>query len=330
MVAENIVSISESEMQNQADVVAPQSPAPTEAQKPPQDDERRQRIVSLIEVLRRGSDEDIKKRFREDLKAVIGKYAHIADNYCCLAILEPGSSIDNYDLDRIFGALSVGNPKKDKDVLLILLSPGGEIEPAYQISKLCKSYAKGRFSVAVPRTAKSAATLIALGADEIHMGPLGQLGPIDPQLGGLPALGVSQALNRIASVAQQYPKSADMLAKYLRLVLSVEQIGYCERISESAEQYAQRLLAKKPHLHQNAGAIAHDLVHTYKDHNFVIDVEEAREHLGSEWIREETEELKFAEDVYGTFQLFNMFLPEKRIVVVGDLLDGALIWPKDN
>jgi Serine dehydrogenase proteinase len=46
------------------------------------------------------------------------------------------------------------------------------------------------------------ATLIAIGADEIHMGPLGQLGPIDPQIGGLPALGVSRALKTIASVAE--------------------------------------------------------------------------------------------------------------------------------
>jgi len=39
--------------------------------------------------------------------------------------------------------------------------------------------------VVVPRTAKSAATLLAIGADEIHMGPLGQLGAgIDPQMAG--------------------------------------------------------------------------------------------------------------------------------------------------
>jgi membrane-bound ClpP family serine protease len=68
----------------------------------------------------------------------------------------------------------------------------------------------------VPRQAKSAATLIAIGADEIHMGPLGELGPIDPQLGGLPALGVGQALERIASLVERHPGSAEMFARYLR------------------------------------------------------------------------------------------------------------------
>jgi hypothetical protein len=89
------------------------------------------------------------------------------------------------------------------------------------------------------------ATLIALGADEIHMSQLGQLGPIDPQLGGLPALGVAQALERIATLSQKFPGSAEMFAKYLQLALTVEQIGYCERIAQSAQQYAQRLLAAK-------------------------------------------------------------------------------------
>jgi hypothetical protein len=115
------------------------------------------------------------------------------------------------------------------------------------------------------------------------MGPLGQLGPIDPQLGGLPALGVSQALKTIASVAQSYPGSADMFARYLRMVLTVEQIGYCDRISESAVQYALLLLATKPRLAKKAESAAKELVHEYKDHAFVIDFEEAKMHLGSDW-----------------------------------------------
>ncbi len=69
------------------------------------------------------------------------------------------------------------------------------------------------------------------------MGPLGHLGPIDRQLGGLPALGVSQALKSIAAVAEQHPGSSEMFAKYLKLALTIPQIGYCERISESATQY---------------------------------------------------------------------------------------------
>ena len=220
------------------------------------------------------------------------------------------------------------SPGRERDVLLVLLSRGGIIEPAYQISKLCRGYAKERFVVAVPRQAKSAATLIALGADEIHMGPLGQLGPIDPQLGGLPALGVTQALQTIASLSQQYPGSAEMFARYLRMALTVEQIGYCDRVSASAVQYAERLLSSKPALAPKASLIAKELVYEYKDHGFVIDLDEAQRHLGDGWIRTGTPELEFAEKIYRHFDWVNLFLglqQSKRLLVMGNMVNPLII-----
>jgi hypothetical protein len=217
--------------------------------------------------LKSASTQDIRERFAKEISEIL--HRHRLSETCCLALLEPEDSIDSYDLDTMFNGLMETNADKSKNVLLILLSRGGDAEPAYQISKLCKSFAREKFIVVIPRHAKSAATLIAIGADEIHMGPLGQLGPIDPQIGGLPALGVSQALKTIASVSQSYPGSAEMLARYLQLALTVEQIGYCDRISESAIQYAERLLATKPNLVLKAPTIARELVHEYKAPGFI-------------------------------------------------------------
>jgi hypothetical protein len=275
-------------------------------------------IVPWPEFLRTARNSDIKARFTAEVSEILVE--HKLDQHCVLVLLEPIDSIDSTDLDQIFSALCALNPRHDKDVLLLLLSRGGSIEPAYQISKLCRAFARERFIAIVPRHAKSAATLIAIGADEIHMGPLGQLGPIDPQLGGLPALGVSQALKTIASVAERFPGSADMFARYLRMVLTVEQIGYCDRISESAVQYAVRLLSTKPQLPAKAEAIAKELVHEYKDHSFVIDVEEAKMHLGSDWVRTGTDELAAAEDIYRLFDTVNFllgFVSSKRMLVTG-------------
>lgn len=277
-------------------------------------------------------NEDIKERFAGEIQGVLTK--HGLDGYCALALFEPDDSIDSYDLDQIFTALSELNPDRSKDVLLLLLSRGGSIEPAYQISKLCKSFSKQRFVAVVPRHAKSAATLIAIGADEIHMGPLGQLGPIDPQLGGLPALGVSQALKTIASVSQSYPGSAEMFARYLRLALTVEQIGYCDRISESAVQYAVRLLSTKPNLvGKKAEAVAKELVHEYKDHGFVIDLDEAKMHLGAEWVKTGTSEVAAAEEIYSHFELVNFYLaygPSKRLMISGGITvpSSVLVFKK--
>jgi len=268
--------------------------------------------------LQTANTQEIRERFAREISEILQK--HELGESCCLALLEPEDSIDSYDLDKMFSGLKETNADKNKDVVLILLSRGGDAEPAYQISKLCKSFARRKFIVVIPRHAKSAATLIAIGADEIHMGPLGQLGPIDPQIGGLPALGVSQALKTIASVSQTYPGSAEMLARYLQLALTVEQIGYCDRISESAIQYAERLLATKPSLVLKAPTIAKELVHEYKAHGFVIDLAEAREHLGEDWIRTETPELGAAEAVYSHFEMVNFwmkFFKSKRLFVSG-------------
>ncbi|HET9178935.1 MAG TPA: hypothetical protein VFQ24_11320 [Terriglobia bacterium] len=271
--------------------------------------------------LRKATGEQIQKRLVGEFSSILNEKG--LGRYCALALLEPMNSIDSYDLDKIFEALSQQNAARGMDVMLLLLSRGGEIEPAYQISKVCKSFACNKFVAVVPRHAKSAATLVALGADEIHMGPLGQLGPIDPQIGKLPALGVSQALKTLASVAQEYPGSADLFSRYLREVLTVEQIGYCDRISESAVQYATRLLSTKIVVPGGPDAAAKLLVHEYKDHGFVIDIEEARRHLGEDWIKTDTRELAAAEVIYSLFEMINFFLelrrPKSRLIVAGGL-----------
>jgi len=279
----------------------------------------------------KASEGDIKKRFKEEAKSILDKYKVDLENYCVIALLDPDSSIGSFDLDKIFSALTRVNNDKEKDILLVILSPGGSIEPAYQISKLCKAFSANNFSVAVPRQAKSAATLISIGADQIHMGPLGQLGPIDPQLGGLPALGVTQALESIASLSERFPGSSDMFAKYLRLALTVEQIGYCERISESAAQYAERLLSTKSKLPKKPGLIAKELVHEYKDHGFVIDLDEAREHLGSEWVISDSKEVQFSEEIYSLLEEVNLMLEiirNKRLLVIGTFEDDVMVFDR--
>ena len=271
--------------------------------------------------MRDASHTEITNRASRELKSLIRKAEAKFPDTCFVLLLDSGTSISNFELDRIYQSLTTHNKDKSKDVTLIIQSPGGEIEPAYQISKVCKAFAKEKFRVVVPRYAKSAATLISLGADEIHMGPLSHLGPIDPQIGGLPALGVARALTTIAELSEAHPGSAEMFSKYLNQALTVEQIGYCERISESAEQYAQRLLATKENLPRKGALIAKELVHEYKDHGFVIDVSEAQEHLGDHWVLDDTPLLGVGEDIYTLYELITMYVriyKKRKVLVIGD------------
>src|SRR5260370_5102188 len=169
-----------------------------------------QEEVMWPEFLKKANRQAITERLCAEISEILK--VHGLDHNCCLAILEPEDNIDSFDLDQIFTALKEINPHHSKRVVLFVISAGGAIEPAYQISKLCKSFALGQFIVVVTRHAKSAPTMVAIAPDEIHIGPLRQLAPIDPQIGGMPPLGDSQALNTIAPVQHPTPGSAERVS----------------------------------------------------------------------------------------------------------------------
>ncbi|HRE84549.1 MAG TPA: hypothetical protein PLN52_26135 [Opitutaceae bacterium] len=72
-------------------------------------------------------------------------------------------------------------PKNTKELDFFLASYGGDGTVAWRIVSLIRERVE-TFSVLIPQAAFSAATLIALGADEIVMHPNGNLGPTDPQI----------------------------------------------------------------------------------------------------------------------------------------------------
>ena len=72
-------------------------------------------------------------------------------------------------------------PRGCKAVDLMVISSGGDIMVAWKVISMLRERVK-EIGVLVPQTAYSAATLLALGADEIVMHPFANLGPIDPQI----------------------------------------------------------------------------------------------------------------------------------------------------
>ncbi len=253
------------------------------------------------------------------------------DPYFWLFLYDEKGSINSLHSDRIYQGL---NGVNNKDIALFLTTPGGSIEPAYLISKTCKKRASSKFIVAIPRKAKSAGTLISLGATEIHMGQMSELGPIDPQIGNFPALAVSNALEKIAEMASSYPLAADMFSKYLNNQLDLRVLGYFERINESAMQYAERLL-KQANLPDNTsvGKVADHLVNHYKDHSFVIDIEEAKEILGENIVKEDTKEYNFTNRLYGLFDMTKFmygYFHDREFTFVGNKDSGALLTEKQK
>lgn len=79
---------------------------------------------------------------------------------------------------------------------VFIVSNGGSAEAAERIVRLLR----GRFKsirFLVPSNAYSAATLICFSGDEVVMGAVGTLGPIDPQINGVPARAILRAFENL-------------------------------------------------------------------------------------------------------------------------------------
>ena len=86
-----------------------------------------------------------------------------------------GDSIDSVieQLERI--------PENTKEIDFMIISNGGDPIASLRIMSLLRERFD-KIGVLLPYVAYSAATILALGADEIVMHPYSNLGPVDPQL----------------------------------------------------------------------------------------------------------------------------------------------------
>ncbi len=268
------------------------------------------------------SDDKIKSLISSHIVKLIKNSG--VSGYEVIFLYDEHSSISSFHSNRIYH--TVKDLGKKKNILMILYSGGGQIEPAYLVSKSCNRLSKSKFIVSIPRKAKSAATLISLGANEIHMGLLSELGPIDPQFGGFPALGLSNAMEKIAEMSEKYPKASDMFARYLTDNVNIKHLGLFERVNESAAQYAERLLTGNSLPDgQTPSSLADHFTNHYKDHSFVIDSDEAATLLGKKVVKENTKEYELGNSLHDFFGfldfLFGMF-QEKDFRYVGGIKDG--------
>lgn len=184
---------------------------------------------------------------------------------------------------------------------LVVDSIGGEARSAYQIATLFRRHCGG-FAAVVPRMAKSAATLLTLGAEDLYLGQDAELGPLDAQIWDpdreefASALDEVQALERLNSdtldlvdqamfllmnrtgkkMESVIPHTLHFAAEVMRpLFDKIDTVHYTQRsrVLKVAEDYATRLLRRK-YGEGRAQNIARRLVNSYSEHEFVIDRDE--------------------------------------------------------
>jgi ClpP class serine protease len=101
--------------------------------------------------------------------------------------------IDIEDSEAVLRAIRT--TPDDRPIDVILHTPGGLALASEQIAYALRAH-PARVTVLVPHYAMSGGTLIALAADEIRMDASAVLGPVDPQIGDLPAASIVRVVER--------------------------------------------------------------------------------------------------------------------------------------
>lgn len=116
------------------------------------------------------------------------------------------TAIDDNDKNAFMQAVCGLNREKGLD--LILHTPGGNIAATESLVFYLKQIFGKDIRVFVPQIAMSAGTMIALSAKEIIMGKHSNLGPIDPQYGGMSCAGILDEFNEALKAVKEDPNNA--------------------------------------------------------------------------------------------------------------------------
>lgn len=166
--------------------------------------------------------------------------------------------IDVNDSEEVLRAIQLTDDEVPLDI--VLHTPGGLVLAATQIARAIQGH-KSKVTVYVPHYAMSGGTLIALAADEIVMCEHSVLGPVDPQVGQLPAAS-------IIKVIEEKP-----LAEIDDHTLILADVG--RKAIAQIEAFVKRLLAEKMGESQ-AAAVAAKLATGTWTHDYPIAADEAR------------------------------------------------------
>lgn len=168
------------------------------------------------------------------------------------------------DSEQVLRAIRLTPPNVPID--LILHTPGGLVLATEQIARALIRH-QAKVTVFIPHYAMSGGTMLALAADEIVMDPNAVLGPVDPQLGNLPAASLLKVVQDkpISEIDDQTLVMADIAQKALQQVQAFVRTLLEDTIPDQKIDPA------------NIDKIVHRLTTGVVTHDYPITVEEAKE-----------------------------------------------------
>lgn len=230
--------------------------------------------------------------------------------------------------EALFRVLKDSGAKKT-GVDLCLYTRGGDTNSVWPVVSLIREFDPD-FEVLVPFRCHSSGTLVALGAKQIHLGPISELSPIDPSTGNqfnpLDPVDKTSRLPISVEDVQAYrsfilealqvsgEKKDDDKGHYdaflQKLVTDVHPLalGNVHRVHQQIKKLGASLLKLHPIKERDVNKIVESLATHFYSHLHMISRQEAVEILGSAQIKFASDELAAALDellrVYeDTFQL---------------------------
>ncbi len=169
----------------------------------------------------------------------------------------PDYAVEGADVHAM---MEVCHAVPERSLDLIIHSPGGSAAAAEQTV----NYLRTQFDdirVFVPLQAKSAATMIALGADEIFMGRYSELGPIDPQIlipipGGTGRFAPAHAILRdFKRAKEEIAKDVNVLAAWTPILhaYSGGLLEFCTQQIQLAQEIVAGWLKEHMLTHRDLG-----------------------------------------------------------------------------
>ncbi len=145
------------------------------------------------------------------------------------------------DKDKSGFMLTINKLDREKGLDLILHTPGGDIAATESLVDYLYSMFEKDIRVIVPQISMSAGTMIAFASKEIVMGKHSNLGPIDPQMGGLACQAVLDEFEQAKKDIKVNPHSAALwqviISKYHPTFL-----GACKQGIEWSERMVSEWL----------------------------------------------------------------------------------------
>lgn len=198
---------------------------------------------------------------------------------------------------------AVSASRKHNKCTVFLTTYGGDAHAAYRIAR-CLRHNYAEIRLVVPSFCKSAGTLIAIGASELVIGDLGELGPLDIQVSKPlefneqgSGLDIQQALEVTLEHSLQAFRKTLLSIRYggrlstklagdfasqvvagiaapLYAQIDPNRLGELQRAMQIAHEYGSRLDKYSSNLQEGA---LNRLIVKYPSHEFVIDRKEAKE-----------------------------------------------------